>query len=355
MAQQIIAIDELPENDEIRIAFDKCNDNFTELYEDVDRLDERIDHLRIPAGGGGGAGSGEGGGEQGPPGPQGPEGPAGPAGATGATGPQGPQGDPGPTGADGAIGPQGPPGADGAPGMPGADGAVGPQGPQGEPGASSSAFEYTFSTDTTAPPASAHIELDNTDQTAATKLRIDDITANATDVHNLLTLYAAGDTIYLQDKDDSTRYQVYHVVDPVPARIGTYTEFNIVWDRGGATPIANNARVLLALARAGVEGPPGPTGPQGPPGVVSASPPLSFDSGTGALSIDLSGQQPVDADLTSIAGYSGTGTWLYRSAANTWSAVTVGSGLAFAGGTLSATGSAASSAPQRTVITSGSG
>src|SRR5262245_24479105 len=125
MAQQIIAIDELPDNDEIRIAFDKCNDNFTELYEDVDRLDERIDHLRIPAGGGGG-GAGEGGGEQGPPGPPGPQGPAG---ADGATGPAGPQGDPGPAGADGATGPpgiQGPPGADGAPGMPGADGAAGP-------------------------------------------------------------------------------------------------------------------------------------------------------------------------------------------------------------------------------------
>lgn len=49
--------------------------------------------------------------------------------------------------------------------------------------------------------------------------------------------------------------------------------------------------------------------------------------------------QPLDADLTSIAGYSGTGTWLYRSAADTWSAVTIGSGLTFTGGTLSATAS----------------
>src|SRR5262245_31132689 len=220
MAQQIIAIDELPDNDEIRIAFDKCNDNFTELYEDVDRLDERIDHLRIPAGGGGG-GSGEGGGEQGPPGPPGPQGPQ------GETGPPGPQGDPGVAGADGATGPQGPQGdpgiqgpagADGAPGMPGADGA---------------------------------------------------------------------------------------------------------------------------------------TGPQGPPGVVSASPPLTFDSGTGALSIDLSGQQPVDADLTSIAGYGGTGAWLYRSAANTWSAVTVGTGLSFSGGTLSCTVSTAGLAPLASPVFTG--
>src|SRR5262245_11856095 len=131
MTQQIISIDELPDNDAIRISFDKCNKNFTELYEDVDRLDERIDRLRVPVGGGGGGGTGEGSGEQGPPGPPGPQGPQGdpgPAGADGATGPQGPQGDPGPAG---ATGPQGPPGADGVPGMPGADGATGPQGPPG--------------------------------------------------------------------------------------------------------------------------------------------------------------------------------------------------------------------------------
>jgi len=111
--------------------------------------------------------------------------------------------------------------------------------------------------------------------------------------------------------------------------------------------------------------------------VVSASPPLSFNSGTGAISIDLSayaqlasptftgdpkaptpafgdndtsiattawvttalgGFQPLDADLTSIAGYGGTGTWLYRSAANTWSAVTFGANISFAGGVLNATG-----------------
>src|SRR5262245_35980997 len=227
MAQQIIAIDELPENDAIRISFDKCNDNFTELYEDVDELNDRIDHLQIPAGGGGGgAGSGEGGGEQGPPGPPGPQGPQGepgPAGADGATGPQGepgPAGDIGPQGPQGDPGIQGPPGADGVPGMPGADGATGPQ---GEPGSSITAFEYTFSTSATAPPANAHIQFDNTDQTAATKLWVDDITANDTDVHNFLTFYQAGDTIYLQDKDDSSRYQVYHIIDPVPARITSYT------------------------------------------------------------------------------------------------------------------------------------
>src|SRR5262245_33818070 len=48
--------------------------------------------------------------------------------------------------------------------------------------------------------------------------------------------------------------------------------------------------------------------------------------------------QPQDADLTSIAAYGGTGTWLYRSAADTWSPVTFGSNISFSGGVLNATG-----------------
>ena len=48
--------------------------------------------------------------------------------------------------------------------------------------------------------------------------------------------------------------------------------------------------------------------------------------------------QPLDADLTALAALSGTNDIYYRSAANTWSSVTIGSGLSFTGGTLSATG-----------------
>lgn len=48
--------------------------------------------------------------------------------------------------------------------------------------------------------------------------------------------------------------------------------------------------------------------------------------------------QPLDADLTALAALSGTNDIYYRSAANTWTAVTIGTGLSFTGGTLSATG-----------------
>jgi hypothetical protein len=154
MSQQIINIDELPHDDAIRISFDKCNDNFTELYEDVDELNGRIDRIRIPTGGGGG-GSGEGGdGEPGPPGPPGPEGPPGPqgdpgpTGATGSPGPKGDQGDVGPQGPAGETGAQGSPGATGATGAQGPPGTAGIQGPQGPPGVVSATAPLTYNSGT---------------------------------------------------------------------------------------------------------------------------------------------------------------------------------------------------------------
>ena len=65
---------------------------------------------------------------------------------------------------------------------------------------------------------------------------------------------------------------------------------------------------------------------------ISASPPLALSGGN--LTIDLSGYQPLDADLTAIAALTGTNTIYYRSAANTWTAVTIGGNMTFSGGTL---------------------
>ena len=54
--------------------------------------------------------------------------------------------------------------------------------------------------------------------------------------------------------------------------------------------------------------------------------------------------QPLDADLTAMAALTGTNTIYYRSAANTWAAVNVSTGLAFSGGNLTATGGGGTSA-----------
>jgi hypothetical protein len=117
----------------------------------------------------------------------------------------------------------------------------------------------------------------------------------------------------------------------------------------------------------------GATGPQGPAGVVTANAPLSLTGTT--LSIDLSAYaplasptftgdpkaptpltadndtsiattayvksnlssyQPLDADLTAFAAITATGNIYYRSAADTWTAVTIGGNLSFSAGTLNA-------------------
>jgi Protein of unknown function (DUF2793) len=52
--------------------------------------------------------------------------------------------------------------------------------------------------------------------------------------------------------------------------------------------------------------------------------------------------QPVDGDLTALAGLTGTNTIYYRSGADTWSPVSVGANLTFSAGTLAAAGGSGS-------------
>jgi hypothetical protein len=63
--------------------------------------------------------------------------------------------------------------------------------------------------------------------------------------------------------------------------------------------------------------------------------------------------QPLDADLTAIAALTGTNNIYYRSAANTWTSVTIGSNLTFSGGTLAAslTGAAITAKEEGTNLT----
>ena len=61
-------------------------------------------------------------------------------------------------------------------------------------------------------------------------------------------------------------------------------------------------------------------------------------SGQTDLQAALDAKQPIDADLTAIAALAGTNNIYYRSAANTWTSVTIGSGLSFTAGTLATSG-----------------
>lgn len=86
---------------------------------------------------------------------------------------------------------------------------------------------------------------------------------------------------------------------------------------------------------------------------LSAGASVTYNSSTGAIGCNLASgsstgcllstdwaafnsKQAGDADLTALSALSGTNTIYYRSASDTWSAVTVGSGLLFSGGSLTA-------------------
>lgn len=66
---------------------------------------------------------------------------------------------------------------------------------------------------------------------------------------------------------------------------------------------------------------------------------LGYLSGVSSgLQAQLDAKQALDADLTAIAALSGTNTIYYRSGANTWSAVTIGSNCTFTGGVFDCSG-----------------
>jgi hypothetical protein len=150
--QQIINIGAAEEDgtgDHLRVAFDKCNHNFTELYSapyeyvsysgiEEDPIEGKI--AQFVSGGVSEEYTIKGVdpatlGIEGPPGPEGPAGADGAQGDPGPTGATGPQGSKGDKGADSTVpGPPGPPGSTGATGASGAPGATGAQGPKGDTG-----------------------------------------------------------------------------------------------------------------------------------------------------------------------------------------------------------------------------
>lgn len=168
----------------------------------------------VEAGGGASFIGGDGSGIPGPPGPQGPQGPA------------GPQGD---TGIQGSMGPPGPQGEPGADGMTGA--ATG---------------EWSFNNTVAEPPGGGQIRINNADQTLATVMWISGTTAPGVDAINLLKFHIEEDgRLYLQDKDNSAKWQAYEVAGPIVDE-GTYIEVPIIWDQGGE-PVPDGQRALLSV------------------------------------------------------------------------------------------------------------
>jgi len=63
----------------------------------------------------------------------------------------------------------------------------------------------------------------------------------------------------------------------------------------------------------------------------------SFNATIAAIAEDINGKQALDADLTALANASASDSLYYRVSPGVWAPVTLGSGLSFSGGVLSAT------------------
>jgi len=173
------------------------------------------DWVEVPVGGGGGSSTGGDG--EGIPGPPGPE------------GPQGPQGDTGLTGSMGPAGPQGEQGIQGEPGEPITGGAL---------------QAYVYGASTTAPPMTGRFRLNNTDQTLATVMWLHFTNNDGINIENyVMDRLAAGDTLYIQDRNDATQWQLYEVTGAVTDS-GDYATIPIAWRTGGSALVTNEQVVI---------------------------------------------------------------------------------------------------------------
>jgi hypothetical protein len=116
---------------------------------------------------------------------------------------------------------------------------VGPPGPAGTPGApgtpagSAYLFEYDdFAAGSGTPPTSGQVQSDNADPTLVTKLSIATDTASGRDAARYMSNLAAGDSIDIQDEDDSSKFVTYLVTGP-EVSFGTYIEVPVSWVSGG--------------------------------------------------------------------------------------------------------------------------
>lgn len=123
-------------------------------------------------------------------------------------------------------------------------------------GTSTNSAPYRFQTGTAAPPGSANVRFDNAAPAAATNIFISDVTGDGTDIGNLMGLMRAGDEVYLQDRADSSIYQVFELTGPpVDGAIGGggYHALPVAWQEG-AGAFGNNEALTVSVISHGSGG-----------------------------------------------------------------------------------------------------
>jgi hypothetical protein len=164
------------------------------------------------------------------------------------------------TSAGGPTGPQGP------------QGDAGPTGPQGADGFSSNLYNYQARTETSGIPANGHLYWDTTTQVSATTITFSHLTQNGNDIDLFLSVLKSGDSLVIQDQNNSDNFQRW-IVSAVPTVVpNSYVIVPVTFSSsGGTAQFAQNHQVIAIIQNVGPPGPAGPTGPQGPAGPAGPS------------------------------------------------------------------------------------
>ena len=171
-------------------------------------------------------------------------------GPAGPEGPPGPQGEPGPAGADSTVpGPQGEPGPPGADGADGADSTVpGPQGEKGdpgEPGGSLLTAFWTYASTTTAPPASGQARTNS----PITTLWLAETDTDGMNRAAGLATAEAGDTIIVRAANGTA---MDLLISGTPVDSGTYWTFPVTVTTGTVTKGARTQFGILSPTPHGI-------------------------------------------------------------------------------------------------------
>jgi len=265
-------------------------------------------------------------GETGPQGFQGPTGPntgiqgdQGPTGFQGDQGPQGFQGDQGPQGFQGDQGPQGFQGDQGPQGFQGNQGPQGFQGgsgPAGSNGISVSYYKYNARTNSqTPPPSSSQLMWNNATQISSTILYVSHLTRDSIDIDVFLALIKTGDSLIIQDENNSNNYQKWAVSATPSITPNSYVSIPVTYVGGGYS-FSNGHDIIfvpLSIGIAGPQGFQGPSGPQGETGPQGFSYPVNP---TGINSLWFNSNDAIDPAFSSVNETASDGDGLYITKGN---------------------------------------
>jgi len=131
-------------------------------------------------------------------------------------------------------------------GPPGPPGPAGPTGPQGDPGplSMSGTAEYTFNTNTVTPPANGQLRFDAVAYADVRHVYLADMTADGIDTTTYIDSVADPQVLYIQDKDDSTKFVSFNVGARATMFSG-YAAFDVALRASGAPLTAQRLVVTL--------------------------------------------------------------------------------------------------------------